>query len=212
MAAHQRLRRVHSHLTAAAEGTTGTSAGRNWAGFGIGSYGGPGAEPADERQIQPAEHRILFVDDDAVEAMTGLARTLHQPRRCGPVITPEQATQGRFSNVDAYSPPQWNPEKQLWEWWVRADNLEGNSEKFPGAPMLDAPPTPPPLPSTVVRPQGGGGEGEGGGGEGGLGEGGGGEGDGGGGEGGGKHVSSRAYQSQMVWLDHSSSPMGAPTR
>ena len=61
-------------------------------------------------------------------------------------------------------------------------------------------------------PQGGGGEGEGGGGEGGLGEGGGGEGDGGGGEGGGKHVSSRAYQSQMVWLDHSSSPMGAPTR
>ena len=53
---------------------------------------------------------------------------------------------------------------------------------------------------TSPPPQRGGGEGEGGGGE------------GGGGEGGGKHASSRAYQSQCEWLDHSSSPTGAPAR
>ena len=57
--------------------------------------------------------------------------------------------------------------------------------------------------------EGSGGEGDGGGGGGDGGDGG----DGGGGMGGGKHVSdSRAYQSQILWYPHSSSPTWAPKR
>jgi hypothetical protein len=95
---------LHSGSATGAGGGAGTSS-RQWADFGIGSYGGPGTTPpsaVDKASwIEPSRHRTLFIDDTAVESMTGLVRTLHQPRKCGAVVVPASATAGRFSNVDA---------------------------------------------------------------------------------------------------------------
>lgn len=65
--------------------------------------------------IQPHRYRQLFLDDAAIESRTGLTRRLHQPDKRGPVIRPD-ATRGQTC-LASRSIPQWNPEKQAWEWW-----------------------------------------------------------------------------------------------
>ena len=59
--------------------------------------------------INPKKHRQLFLDDFAVESMRGTTRTLHSPKKWGPVI------QG--GGIQSRSCPQWNSAKKLWEWW-----------------------------------------------------------------------------------------------
>ncbi|MBI3961022.1 MAG: hypothetical protein HY328_19590 [Chloroflexi bacterium] len=65
--------------------------------------------------INPAQQKQLFLDDSAVNQITGVARRLHQPASHEAVIRPDQA-QGQVA-VQSRSAPQWNSEKQLWEWW-----------------------------------------------------------------------------------------------
>lgn len=59
--------------------------------------------------IDPKKHRQLFLDDFALESMKGTTRTLHSPKKWGPVINGK--------GVQSRSCPQWNSEKKLWEWW-----------------------------------------------------------------------------------------------
>lgn len=68
--------------------------------------------------IDPASHRQLFLDDSAVWKSHGIRRTLHQPDRWGPVIRPDRSRGETGSQ--SFSVPQWNPEKNLWEWWYWA--------------------------------------------------------------------------------------------
>ena len=68
--------------------------------------------------IDPTQHKQLFLDDHAVAEMVGVRRTLHQPQPHGPVLTPDR-TRDQVS-VQSRSAPQWNPEKNLWEWWYWA--------------------------------------------------------------------------------------------
>jgi hypothetical protein len=68
----------------------------------------------------PARHRQLFLSDTCIEKMSGLKRTLHQPRKLGPVLRPDRS-QGQTS-LQSSSPPQWNSEKSIWEWWYRGAN------------------------------------------------------------------------------------------
>lgn len=65
--------------------------------------------------IELGEHRQLFLDDGCLEETAGVARRMHQPRKCGPVLTPDPDC-GTIS-LQSRSVPQWNPEKDLWEWW-----------------------------------------------------------------------------------------------
>ena len=83
--------------------------------------------------IDPKKYRQLFLDDFAVEKMTGVHRTLHQPEKVGPVVRPdrsrgETALQSRIS-------PQWNSEMKRWEWWFGNDfgtSADGRHwERFP---------------------------------------------------------------------------------
>ena len=67
--------------------------------------------------IQPQRHKQLFLDDGAIEAMSGLQRVLHRPERCGPVLRPNRSRGEK--HVQSASAPQWNPEKSLWEWWYK---------------------------------------------------------------------------------------------
>ena len=65
--------------------------------------------------INASQHKQLFLDDYAIERMEGVRRTLHSPEDSRPVLPPdrtrgEQETTGR-------NPPQWNPEKGVWEWY-----------------------------------------------------------------------------------------------
>ena len=65
--------------------------------------------------IYPAKHKQLFLDDDAIESMYGLKRTLNKPEKVGPVIRTDQS-KGQVA-LETADPPQWNSEKGLWEWW-----------------------------------------------------------------------------------------------
>ncbi len=64
--------------------------------------------------IDPKTHRQLFVDDFAIETATRTSRTLHSPKKWGPVIT---------GGIQSRTCPQWNPEKNLWEWWYFGENV-----------------------------------------------------------------------------------------
>ena len=59
--------------------------------------------------INPKKYRQLFLDDFAVESMTGTTRTLHSPKKWGPVL--------HGGGIQSRSCPQWNSAKKLWEWW-----------------------------------------------------------------------------------------------
>ena len=65
--------------------------------------------------IDPKKHRQLFLDDFALESMKGATRTLHSPKKWGPVINGK--------GVQSRSCPQWNSEKKLWEWWYFGEHL-----------------------------------------------------------------------------------------
>jgi len=67
--------------------------------------------------IDPHLHRQLFLDDGAIEAMSGLRRVMHQPVNTGPVILPERS-RGEVA-VQSSSVPQWNSEREVWEWWYK---------------------------------------------------------------------------------------------
>ena len=68
--------------------------------------------------INPAQHKQLFLDDYAIDKTLNIKRTLHQPKKCGPVIRPDRS-QGQTS-LQSRSAPQWNSEKRTWEWWYWA--------------------------------------------------------------------------------------------
>jgi len=68
-----------------------------------------------ENHIHPDRRRQLFLDDGAIESMSELRRSLHQPARCGPVVRPNRS-RGEM-HVQSGSAPQWNPDRGLWEWW-----------------------------------------------------------------------------------------------
>ncbi|MDP6110999.1 MAG: hypothetical protein QGG53_03945 [Planctomycetota bacterium] len=65
--------------------------------------------------ITVGQQRQLFLDDACIEATHGLTRSLHQPKKCGPVLRPDSEA-GQIS-LQCRSVPQWNSEKNLWEWW-----------------------------------------------------------------------------------------------
>lgn len=69
----------------------------------------------NDQLINPKEHRQLFLDDHALDRVSGINRVLHQPQKYGPVITPD-SSMGQKS-LQAESVPQWNSEKSMWEWW-----------------------------------------------------------------------------------------------
>ena len=72
--------------------------------------------------IDPGSHRQLFLDDYAVARMVGVERSLHQPEHCGAVIRPDRSL-GQ-SGTQTSSVPQWNSEKNIWEWWYYAHQID----------------------------------------------------------------------------------------
>ena len=70
------------------------------------------------KPIDAAKYKQLFLDDYAIESMEGLARTLHPVDKQGPVIEPDESV-GQLA-VQSNSPPIWNPDKGLYEWWFGA--------------------------------------------------------------------------------------------
>ncbi len=80
----------------------------------------------DHQLIEPHKHRQLFADDAALETGAGAqnhgwARTMHRPKKCGPVIRPDRARGQR--SLQSRSAPQWNPDKGIWEWWYFGDHV-----------------------------------------------------------------------------------------
>ena len=88
--------------------------------------------------INPKKYRQLFLDEGAVESKTGVRQKLHQPEKCGPVVLPdrsrgETAIQSRIS-------PQWNSEKELWEWWFGDDFATSeDGEHWARVPVAERP-------------------------------------------------------------------------
>ena len=69
------------------------------------------------QEIDPQRYRQLFLDGGAIESMFGLLRVLHQPVDSHPVMIPDRSRGERA--VQSSCVPQWNPEKNLWEWWYK---------------------------------------------------------------------------------------------
>ena len=66
------------------------------------------------RLIHPRKYRQLFLDDGAIESQKGTRRTLHPPKKCGPLI------KGGYQSRTA---PQWNADKGIWEWWYMGQHI-----------------------------------------------------------------------------------------
>ena len=69
--------------------------------------------------IDPKKHRQLFLDDYAIEKRIGVKQTVHPPKKFGPVIRSDQS----HGTVQSRSAPQWNPEKEIWEWWYFGEDV-----------------------------------------------------------------------------------------
>ena len=78
----------------------------------------------DRELIDPKSHRQLFIDDHAVFKTVGIERTLHQPEDCGAGIRPDKSL-GQ-TGTQTSSVPQWNSDKNLWEWWYYAHQIDGS--------------------------------------------------------------------------------------
>ncbi len=59
--------------------------------------------------------RQLFLDDDIIEKVTGLERTLHQPEKRGAVILPDRAWE---TSLQTRCAPVWNTERNVWQIWL----------------------------------------------------------------------------------------------
>jgi hypothetical protein len=68
--------------------------------------------------INPAQHKQLFLDDHAIASMSNVNRTLHQPDRYGPILRADRSCEQVY--VQSGNAPQWNSEKEIWEWWYDA--------------------------------------------------------------------------------------------
>ena len=77
-------------------------------------------------EIDPLRYRQLFLDDGAVESMSGLRRVLHQPAGRRPVLIPDRSRGERA--VQSSSVPQFHPEKEIWEWWYKG--YTGSTEEY----------------------------------------------------------------------------------
>ena len=58
--------------------------------------------------IDPQKHHQLFLDSRALISEQGTTRTLHPPKKCGPLIT---------GGIQSRSAPLWNPDEERYEWW-----------------------------------------------------------------------------------------------
>ena len=68
--------------------------------------------------IEITGSKQLFLDDYAIESTKGIIRKLHKPGQNRPVLRAEVEA-GQFA-VQSRNSPQWNPDKQLWEWFYWA--------------------------------------------------------------------------------------------
>ena len=75
--------------------------------------------------IQPQSFKQLFLDNDAIEKMYGLRRTLNQPERMGPGMRPDRSrNQVSLRSTDS---PKWNSEKSVWEIWYHSGYVDPGS-------------------------------------------------------------------------------------
>ena len=61
------------------------------------------------------DRKQLFLDDHGIERTSGIKRVLHPPKKCGSVLRPD-TSRGQYA-LQSRNAPQWNPEKNVWEWW-----------------------------------------------------------------------------------------------
>ena len=88
--------------------------------------------------IDPKKYRQLFIDDYAIENKTGVKQTLHPPEKCGPVIRPDRS-RGQ-SSIQSRTAPQWNSEKDIWEWGVNGEHATSkDGENWERTPLKQAP-------------------------------------------------------------------------
>ena len=93
--------------------------------------GSPGSPDSPRKKqvmtmIYPGRHKQLFLDDYAIESMSGVKRVLHQPEKHGPVLTADRS-RGE-TTVQSRSVPHWNPDKGAWEWWYWAFHESSNGQ------------------------------------------------------------------------------------
>ena len=70
---------------------------------------------AEEARSIPAGQRQLFLDDDAIAKTENLKRTLHQPKKRGAVIKPDQPWE---TTLQTRSSPVWDEQAKRYKLWL----------------------------------------------------------------------------------------------
>ena len=88
------------------------------------------AEPPNEANtiVLSTEAKQLFLDDYAIDELSGVRRTMHQVRKWpgNPVLRPEHPwEQNRIATRDA---PLWNPAERRWEYYYFAHANKSDDE------------------------------------------------------------------------------------
>ncbi len=73
------------------------------------------AAEAQETFSAPVGERQLFLDDHGIARIDDLRRTVHQPRKRGPVIRPDQPWEAALQTRCA---PAWDEATKLWKLWM----------------------------------------------------------------------------------------------
>ncbi|RLT20091.1 MAG: hypothetical protein DWI29_04410, partial [Planctomycetota bacterium] len=70
---------------------------------------------AEEARSIPAGQRQLFLDDDAIAKTENLQRTLHQPKKRGAVIKPDQPWE---TTLQTRCSPVWDEQAKRYKLWL----------------------------------------------------------------------------------------------
>ena len=73
--------------------------------------------------------RQLFLDDYAVQEVSGLVRTMHQPEKKGAVIKPDPANP-EVNCIQIRTAPIWDPQKKVWKLWDCSTPNDLHAQQF----------------------------------------------------------------------------------
>lgn len=95
----------------------------------------PSAAFAEPITLVPGQ-KLLFLDDDVVQEMSGLTRTMHQLTKKGPVVRPDVPSDG--GRLESYSMPLWDEHEKVYKLIYVALPVEESSvimEKYRGGEL-----------------------------------------------------------------------------
>ena len=85
-------------------------------------------------ELQPGKKQ-LFLDDFVVQELSGLGRTMHRPRKRGPVLKADIPSDGEY--IATVSAPMWIPDEGVYRFVYEARTQDGRKSRYAWATSTD---------------------------------------------------------------------------